>query len=46
MIPIDIQVSSSNGKVNGQAFSSHVGEEDISILQTSICRVGGGVPGI
>ena len=36
MIPTDIQVSRSKGNVKGQAYSSHVGEGGISVLQTSI----------
>ena len=36
MVPIVIQVSRSQGKVKGQAYSSHVGEGGIIVLQTSI----------
>ena len=36
MIPIDIQVTRSNVKVKGQAYSSYVGEGGISVLQTAI----------
>ena len=36
MIPIDIQVSRSKVKVKGQAYSSHVGEGGICVLQTAI----------
>ena len=36
MISIDIQVSRSKIKVNGQTYSSYVGEGGISVLQTSI----------
>ena len=35
MVCIDIQVSRSKVKVNGQAYS-YIGEGDISVLQTSI----------
>ena len=34
MIPIDIQVSRSKGKIKGRAYSSHVGEGGIIVLQT------------
>ena len=36
MTPIDIQISRSNVKVKGQAYSLYVGEGGISVLQTSI----------
>ena len=36
MIPIDIEVCRSKGKVKRQAYSLHVGEGGISVLQTSI----------
>ena len=36
MTPIAIQVSTSKGKVKGQAYSSHVGEGGLSVLQTFV----------
>ena len=40
MTPIDIQVTMSKVRIEGQAYSLYVGEGGISVLQTSIFRTG------